>query len=378
MKELKVLYITPYPHGNRTTGGNEAVAQALASTLALQPEIEAVQVIAFPRNIGEYQRVVLNAKLTVHYVPGQRRFGLPTGMVLNVLWARRYARQFRPDIVHGQTIGVSGEVATRLGFPAVVTATGLVHVEARLSGEHPVRIWLLDRRVRRVLRRAKVVISTSDYDRRMLRSLVRNHHISVPNPVSSTFFDYQTEPDSNRILFAGTMVPRKNVLGIVRAFALVKAQMPDARLDLVGPSIDANYAARVRQLVSELNLTKEVISHGFVEDGQLLGLMGQCAVLVLFSSEETSPTVIAQAMAMGKPVVASRVGGIPEMVRDGESGFVVEVGDESALASRAVQLLRSPALRHSMGLQARNIAQERFDPSVVAKQTIDVYRMLIK
>ena len=94
MKELKVLYIAPYPHGNRTTGGNEAVAQALASTLALQPEIEAVQVIAFPRNIGEYQRVVLNAKLTVHYVPGQRRFGLPTGMVLNVLWARRYAGSF--------------------------------------------------------------------------------------------------------------------------------------------------------------------------------------------------------------------------------------------------------------------------------------------
>lgn len=81
---------------------------------------------------------------------------------------------------------------------------------------------------------------------------------------------------------------------------------------------------------------------------------------------------------MGKPVVASRIGGIPEMVIDGDSGFLVDAGDELALADHLVQLLRSPALRHSMGLQARNIAQQRFDPSVVAKQTIDVYRMVMK
>ena len=379
MPGLRILFLSPYPRGNKVIGGVEAVAQALIPSLALQPEIEAVQVISFDRSASGREKVMLDDKLIVHYVPAQGRLELPTGATLNVSRARRLARQFRPDIVHGQGIGLYGDVATHLGFPAVVTAHGMVHVEARLREKHPIigpaRIWLVDRMVRRVLRRAKVVISTSDYNRRMLDKLVRNHHVGISNPVCPAFFDCQTEPESNRILFAGIMIPLKNVLGIVRAFALVKAQVSDARLDLVGPPSDADYAAKVRQLVSELNLETEVVFRGFVENSQLLDLMGRCSVLVIFSIQEASPTVIAQAMAMGKPVVASRVGGIPEMVRDGDSGFVVDVGDEQALADRLVTLLESPGLCRIMGARGHEIARQRFEPSAVARQTLEAYRL---
>ena len=379
---LRVLFLSPYPRDDMVTGGVEAVAQALVPTLALQPEIEAVQVVSFDLDAHEHEKVVLDSKLTGHYVAAQRRLTLLTGAALSVLRAKQIVRSFDPHIVHAQGIGLYGDVATKLGLPTVVTVHGMVHVEARMHEKHPIigpaRFWLVDRMVHRVLGRAKVVISTSDYDRRTLDELVRNHCISIPNPVRAEFFDHQIEEGSDRVLFAGTMVPRKNVLGIVRAFGQVRAQVPGARLDLVGPPSDAEYVAAVAQLVGKLGLEAETVSHGFVEDCQLLDLMGRCSVLVLFSDEETSPTVIAQAMAMGKPVVASRVGGIPEMVRDGDTGFLVEAGDENALASRLVQLLRLPDICHSMGSRARAIAEQKFNSLAVARQTIDAYRVALK
>ena len=99
---LRVFLLSPYPRGDKVTGGVEAVAQALAPALALQPEIAAVQVTSFCRGTREFERVMLNARLTVHYVPAQRHFELPTGAILNVLRVRQLAKQFRPDIIHGQ------------------------------------------------------------------------------------------------------------------------------------------------------------------------------------------------------------------------------------------------------------------------------------
>jgi glycosyltransferase involved in cell wall biosynthesis len=381
-QRLRVLFVSPYPHGDRVTGGVEAVAQALIPTLALQPDIEAVQVISFDRDTREYERVVLNEKLTVHYVPAQGRLELPTGAMLNVWRARKLARQFHPHIVHGQGIGLCGDIATRLGFPAVVTAHGMVHIEARLGEKRPIigpaRIWLVDRMVRRTLGRAKMVISTSDYDRQTLHKLVRERCQSIPNPVSPEFFNYQARSEPNRVLYAGLLVPRKNVLGIVRAFAQVKARVSDARLDLVGPPSDVHYTAKVKQLIGELALEHNIVLHGHVENTQLLDLMARCSVLTLFSNEETSPTVIAQAMAMGKPIVASRVGGIPEMVKDGYNGFLVERGDEQALAEQLVALLKSPKLCQTMGARGREIALQWFKPSVVAQQTIEVYKLVLQ
>ncbi len=84
--------------------------------------------------------------------------------------------------------------------------------------------------------------------------------------------------------------------------------------------------------------------------------------VVLFSRQETAPTILAQAMAAGKPVVASRVGGgVPEMVRDGgETGFLVDPDDEVTLADRMVKLLADQELSLEMGRRAHDVAVQRY------------------
>ncbi|MDI6807907.1 MAG: glycosyltransferase family 4 protein [Candidatus Eisenbacteria bacterium] len=382
MSGLRVLIVSPYPFQmDRVKGGVEAVAQVLVPALVSREEIEAVRVVTFGSGAAGCEEAKIDSKLTVHLLPAQRRYALLTGGRSSVLLARQIVNEFRPDIVHAQGVGVYGEVGTCLGVPAVVTVHGMVHVEVRL-GEKSIlkrtaRTWLLDRMVRRVLGRARVVISTSEHGGQMLGKWMRNHHVVISNPVRPAFFDYRREPDPGRILFAGSMIPLKNVLGIVRAFALVKAKVRDARLDLAGPASDADYSAQVRQLVSRLGLGSAVAFHGFVEDNILLELMGRCSVLTLFSIQEAAPTVVSQAMAMGRPVVASRVGGVPEIVIDGDNGFIVEAGDEAALADRLVALLKSQELCQSMGARGREIARQRFEPSIVAHQTLGAYKLAI-
>lgn len=110
---------------------------------------------------------------------------------------------------------------------------------------------------------------------------------------------------------------------------------------------------------------------------ELVHEIQRSSALVLFSREETSPTVIAQALAVGRPIVASRVGGIPEMVSDGLNGLLVAPNDEQALADRLMELLSSPARCIEMGAVAHDIARQRSDPFAVARRTLEVYQAVL-
>ncbi len=383
MSGLRVLLISPYPlRPGKVVGGVEAVTSALASALAAQTDVERLTVLCFHHGEIASQRLEVNDKLQVWFVRGQNRLALPTRALWQVLRGRWVASQLAPDVVHGQGIGTIGDIATRIGETAVVTAHGMVHLEARATSTRTMRsriqVRLIDAMVQRVLRRAKVVISTSDYDARTLDGLICGQRVSIPNPVSTEFFAANAfDLDSTRILFAGMLIRRKNVEGLLRAFALVHSRVPEARLVVVGPSPDPDYRKEIHEQVAALRIDEVIEFQGHVENAELRRQLRSCRALVLFSQEETSPTIIAQAMASGRPVVTSRVGGIPEMVGDGENGFLVQPSDEYALADRLVTLLQSPQLGYEMGTRGHEMALRMFEPSAVARRTVDAYRMAL-
>ncbi len=375
---LRILLIGPYPIQGKTIGGVEAVMASLAPALASLDQVSQVVVLRFRYGLSAPAIVNVSSKLRILSPYGQRRWALPTRSLLEKLQARRLAHALHADVVHGQGIGSSGDVATSCSHASVVTVHGLVHVEARMRSRGTfsdrVRIRLVESTVKDVLRRAGAVISTSDYDRQAVEKWVRGYCVQIPNPVSPEFFTLAgLSPMANRILFAGTLIRRKNVEGLIRAFSLVRYAVPEARLVIVGPSPDPVYAREVRRQVEQLKLQANVEFKGHVGSQELRQELGQAAVVTLFSREETLPTIIAQALAAGRPVIASQVGGIPEMVADGDNGFLVRSEDETALAERLVQLLRTPELGRHMGAQGHTLALERFDPLAVARKTLLAY-----
>ena len=377
---LKVLMIGTYPlEPGVVHGGVESATSTLVPALAERDDIDSVTVLRFHHGDAPMAYRHEAPKVRIHYVRGQSRWRLITGSFLDVRRARKLIAELNPDVVHGQEIGLNSDIAVRCSPNCVVTVHGIRYLETHLYTDlrlrNTLRARLIHNVARRVLRRAKVVVSISKYDAEELSGLIRGSRVSIANPTAAEFFALApSAATAPRLVFAGGLIRLKNPLGLVNAFAQARRVVPEARLALIGPQPDAAYAQIVRDRVTTLGLTDSVDIVGFVDNERILREIAAARAVVLFSRQENAPTIIAQAMAAGKPVVASRVGGVPEMVNDGETGFLVESEDEVALADRLVKVLDDERLCARMGRRGHEIALARFTPEAVAEMTVQAYR----
>ena len=127
---------------------------------------------------------------------------------------------------------------------------------------------------------------------------------------------------------------------------------------------------------AEMGLTKSTTWTGLIEDPFAVGVYDVADIICQLSQwEELFGWMIAEGMAYGKPIVATRVGGIPELVSDGVSGFLVERNDIPAAAEKLLRLVQDPELRHKMGAVGRNLVAEKFDLKNNVAQLIDLYNL---
>jgi glycosyltransferase involved in cell wall biosynthesis len=149
-------------------------------------------------------------------------------------------------------------------------------------------------------------------------------------------------------------------------------------LIIAGSAKDPKYAKQVYDYIDSYKMGESVVLAGLLNQENLSRAYADASIVCLFSLQENMPIVIAQAMAAGKPVVASSVGGIPDLVVNGETGFLVDVGDEKNFAKRIIELLSDSLLRRRMGERGREIANELFRKEIVARKTLEVYRVAIQ
>ena len=155
--------------------------------------------------------------------------------------------------------------------------------------------------------------------------------------------------------FVGRLVPIKNVPALVTAFARVLTAVPDACLVIAG---DGSERPAVERMIAGLGIAGRVRLLGWRED--LANLYATIDVCVLSSRNEGTPVAVIEAMAAERPIVATRVGGVADVVDDGSTGILVPAGDVEALSDAMVQLARDPELRARMGARGRQQAVARF------------------
>jgi glycosyltransferase involved in cell wall biosynthesis len=172
------------------------------------------------------------------------------------------------------------------------------------------------------------------------------------------------DPARRYLLFVGRLEDRvKCVSVLIRAFARVADERPDVDLLVVGDGPDAAELKRLATVCA----AGRVSFLGWVTGAPALApLYGAAECLVLPSRSEGFPSVIAEAMACGTPVLASRLDGVAELVVEGETGWLVPPGDEDALARQLSSVLARPEVVAAMRPHARRAAERRVSPGVVA------------
>jgi glycosyltransferase involved in cell wall biosynthesis len=200
----------------------------------------------------------------------------------------------------------------------------------------------------------------------------------VSYPVKSHFFHARNREVKDRLLFiAADITPRKNPLLILKTVATLKRDFPQVSLHIAGYFSSEEFHNSLKQFIRENQIEQNVWFMGRLTVDGLVKAFEECSIFVLPSEWENLPAVVAQAMASGKPVIATRVGGVSEMIQDGITGLLVNPGDGDALTRGIEKLLRDGELRSTMGRTAREETFKRFSEEVVARKTLEVYRTVL-
>lgn len=154
-------------------------------------------------------------------------------------------------------------------------------------------------------------------------------------------------PPGPRIGMVGNLDWRKNPAAVVEAAALVRAQVPDVQVLLIGAFRDPTYEAQVRERIRALGLDGQVHVTGFLPNP--FPVVQSLDVVVHPAVRDPFPLALLEAMALGRPIVATAVGGIPEMFVDGESGVLAPAGDVPAFAAAVSALLLDQSRRRAIG-----------------------------
>jgi glycosyltransferase involved in cell wall biosynthesis len=342
------LLSTNYPP---QVGGVEQVVSHLASHLAANGDD--VTVITSRTGAGRWGREEAESGVEVHRVylgvPGagwRATLLFPLLAPLTVVYLLLLVRRRPPQLLHLHFVDNAAAyallLATLLPLPLVASLHG-DDVE-RLPHELPVYRWLL----RTTLRRAEVVTGCSAA---LLQAAGAPGGRVVANGVNSERFARLDGPRGEGYLLAlARLAPKKGMDVVLRALAMLPVRYAETTLVIAG---EGPQRAELERLAGSLGLNRRVQFRGRVEPEAVPELLAGCRLFVHGSRHEAFGIVLLEAMAACRPVVATRVGGVPEIIADGVHGLLVPRDDAAALAGAITRLLDDPELAARLAAQGQ-------------------------
>ncbi len=379
-KRLKILHIAGWYPSKKNPVAGVFVREHVKAT-ALYNDV----VVLYGEGIGggfrglmQFEDNVEDGIRTIRF--RYKKSPIPKTSYFIYLWAmfrifRKLVREgFRPDVIHAHVYS-AGVPAVLIGklyrLPVIVTEhftgfpRGLVRGIEKLKAKF-------------AFEQADLVCPVSEDLKRHIESYgIRARFHVIPNVVDASLFypaenkDRAQEGNKKRLLLVALLDPKKGVLYLLEALARLKEKRDDFVLDIVG---DGPNRAEYEELSHKLGLRDIVRFHGLKTKQEVVEFMRKADIFVLPSEWENLPCVIIEAMASGLPVVATKVGGIPEII-SGKIGLLVPPRDTEALA-RAVDYM----LDHYQDYSTEELfkyARGRFSYEAIGKQLSEIYEAVI-
>ena len=315
-------------------------------------------IVYFPykkTGVGLIDKLIYNFKFFHYYKKFMRRYLLENG---------------RPDVVHVHVPMKAGRVALwirkRMKCPYLVTEHSSAYFDEVPDSYHRrgsyYRHW-----VKKIFKNAEALTTVSKKLGGRLQELFGVKVNIIPNVADTKYFNYApVKPERFRFLHASTMDYPKNVEGILRVLHELKGARTDWECVMLGWDTPA-----LKKLCTELQLDNHVKWKGVVPYQQVAAEMQQSSALLMFSRYENQPCVILEALCCGLPVIATKVGGIPEIINE-SNGILVEPGNEIQLLNACLMLMKNNDRFNGMAISQQS--RELFSYGAVGKQFADLYK----
>lgn len=288
----------------------------------------------------------------------------------------------RPDLLHVQALPEYSLTAMSSNLPWVFTPHGITRREWRVEKGWKTKIHTGVRAILEpmIFRQAKNIISISPFITQLVSQYTPARIFEIPNPIDETFFSLKRHDMlMRRILFVGALTQRKGIWTLLEAFEKLIINQSQATLIIVGGTENSSEKKKLQKRIDGMRRSGGKIEFlGRINDQELKNEFMKATVLCLPSLEETAPMVIAQAMAVGLPVIASNVGGIPYMVEDGVTGLLVKPNDSNDLLDKLRYLFSLDERQiQLMGERAKIIAKNCYSHQTIAQKTYDSYKTIL-
>ena len=281
----------------------------------------------------------------------------------NALWLRRFVKREKPDVFLSFLMPFNMMAIASL----LLTKTRIVVCERQDPSD--VKTPLL-RIIRTFLYHfcSRIEVQTLKAKNYFSRSLQKKITV-IPNPNHITFSEREFAINSikeNKVAIVGRLIPLKNHRMLINAFFNVLEKHPDYHLDIYG---DGETYEEIDNQIKQLGVTESVKLHGRTDN--VPEALATARIFVLCSNVEGMPNALMEAMALGVPCIATDVSGVRDIIDDGVNGFIIPVGDQTALEDRLMQLMGSEELQNQFSRENYSV-MERFDKRIIFEQWLDL------
>ncbi len=368
---MRICYVNPffYPY----TGGIEKCMFEIGRRLARKHEVHIVTNML--KGTAAYEVI---EGMHIHRLPCLRiPIYNPPLLLDSAKKTAQKLKQIRPDVISLQGRWSFAAVLGTMRY-ARETKTKVVFTWHNSIGEGNILLkpisLLLDKIGVRMLEYCSKVIAVSDFVREQLikNGASARNIVTIPNGFDKPAQNCNGFSDGN-VVFVGRLVSTKGVSTLVEAVPSVLQKHPETKFYIIGRGPDA---LKLKTLASDLGLNGSVKFTGFLPEEVKNSMVAKAAVFVLPSIYESAGLACLEAMSMGKAVVASAVGGLPEYITNNKTGLLVPPKDPAKLAEKISLLLSNEQLRKQLGKAAMARAS-KFTWDDVAEQTSRTFQSVL-